>query len=911
MDRRTRLIVQHIFGSLLLSLTAGVVAAALLRPLNRLCAPLVRRLTALGHWELLGLIVLVFAIIGFVRPRAMLSIVKSLRAFPSHFGLIVKVILGLVTLLTLLLVYSSDLIKAVSLGSLVATAGYCALGVAVGHVVARFITTGMHNEICCDTPLRPREESNSPDDLVAWLVDDRPIVGEHDSRLPDHIDTAERILDRLVSGLDPEAGPCPGVALIGPYGSGKTSICNLVQSLYARKRQEGMALPRVLFRRFEAWQYLTPEAAIRGLMESAAAAVEEVADIPELWRLPEKYVNAIKQGASGWTGAFVMLLGGRAEPRAVLSRISDALVRLGIRLVIFMDDFDRVEGTASASQGALAQALNHFQNLPNIQYVISVGSPTRRDLGPPIPGPAFDLLKLTRFQELVPRMDAERSLGLIQQLRACSLSKENYYPWAELGPRDEDPLKWNRLFTGHPSGLAGILAELLSTPRTLKGALRDALAAWRGGLDGEISWYDLMLACVLRIAEPAVFEWIERERELFLSGPGLAGTTSSESLVQRAEEARKEIAQRVQTRSAKRIDAVTGAIKMLFPAFASVLEATENRQREIGALSQPISYDPLDGRSTLEKFLSGKLAQNELPDQPTLQYIRDLLRDGCQATEFHRRYTSSFEKLTGPLNTFVQFSGLLTTGLALQVADAILEWVAVPAHAQVWLKPGEYVHALVLDVYFIITGSGKHERRGQIEPGPGSRGDQILDWLRSVAVAYTSSRPLVAIETLSVFSPTPGSTAFSFRQEQMDPLWQGLAQQLREHFVDGDGPLLPGLGPGRSDLFHFNSALRRHDRYEDFRTAYTERLVAESKADNRHILKSKIIISLVSYSHPVTDGEPPVESYEFSVNQQQNEAGYDMQLLLPTLREWVDIELPDPVAQRAFEHLDQVYALPH
>jgi len=49
------------------------------------------------------------------------------------------------------------------------------------------------------------------------------------------------------------------------------------------------------------------------------------------------------------------------------------LERLGLRLVIFVDDLDRLEKSAPNAQQAIAQALNQLQNVSNIQYVVAIG----------------------------------------------------------------------------------------------------------------------------------------------------------------------------------------------------------------------------------------------------------------------------------------------------------------------------------------------------------------------------------------------------------------------------------------------------------------------------------------------------------------------------------------------------------
>ncbi|MCX5672236.1 MAG: P-loop NTPase fold protein [Planctomycetota bacterium] len=156
--------------------------------------------------------------------------------------------------------------------------------------------------------------------------------------------------------------PGGNVALIGSYGSGKTSIYNLVRSEYEKLRRDHPKWPHFLFCRFEAWRHISAESALRGLVETVADRALKEADDRALWSLGEQYVLTV--GPAHWG--------------------------------------------ASRETG-------------------------RR--------PLLDLLKLTRFQELVPELQPEVALPRVRRLRELANNDPTLFmPWAEVVGKT-DPLE--------------------------------------------------------------------------------------------------------------------------------------------------------------------------------------------------------------------------------------------------------------------------------------------------------------------------------------------------------------------------------------------------------------------------------------------------------------------------------------
>lgn len=101
--------------------------------------------------------------------------------------------------------------------------------------------------LATDTPIKAREQ-----DLIG--------------RTP----FAERLADILKSAAGPESLV---IGLYGPWGSGKTSVINLVENALSRKDDDGKAGVSVV--RFEPWNYLTSEQLLAQFLKEVGSALDK------------------------------------------------------------------------------------------------------------------------------------------------------------------------------------------------------------------------------------------------------------------------------------------------------------------------------------------------------------------------------------------------------------------------------------------------------------------------------------------------------------------------------------------------------------------------------------------------------------------------------------------------------------
>lgn len=905
MKKITQIRLRHILESMTVSCLAGALVSLSMNLWGSGFERVAEWLAGLGLAWICGLTLGGFVIAGVLFPRAIISSVRGIRYFPCHCGLVVKVFFGGVVCLLinakLAEVGSGRIIDVVTISWV---GGICAGGLWLAYRVALLFMS------------EPKEEKETTaicsdgEELEAWLGDDRPIETEAENRIPRHAGVARRVLNRLFSETNGGSSALPSIAVIGPYGSGKTSVCNMVRTIYMQEKESHPEWPVAFFCRFEAWQFLTPEACVKGLMGEIAKTVLSKVDASELWKMPEKYLEAVKAVGNPWASFLASLGGAGSSPDDVADRLGNALIRINARLVIFVDDFDRIEEEGFTSQQALAKAMNLLQSLAHTQYVVAVGPVAPREGKAGDCRPCRDLLKLTRFQELIPKVEPEVMVKLARDLRDRNVEDRQYrYLFLETDGDRSDPLVYEsflwRLYasTGVPSAL-GCLIELISSPRVLKSTLRETHRAWEDGLRGEINWHHLLLANALKAAEPGVFEWIMREPDVFLEVPGSfsgSGDAGSEEARMYAEQLRERLVKCIGHSSKKREDAVISAIGILFPEFRSAVNmATSLTRSHVHAWSQELACGGYSGRDYFNRFVAGRVAEDELKDQPTLQYMRKIMDKGYDRAEFEEKYLASFEKVSGSLEKFVQFAGLISEEIAYLICDTMLEWMCDRQHWRVSDQEDNYLSNLMGAVKNIIDRSGQYERAQARNEARRGRKQAINrdEWVQGHLEELARRDAIVAIEygkcvagELLGEAETRALLGRIFKEEllaKQESFWSQVQWQ-------------------KSYMRILLWALEGNDDYESIRNLITESLLKKANADKSGFFAESIVMSLVHFACSAARPDL-IETYSFSVNKEENERTFNMEILLPVVSEWNGQQFKDQVAAKAFEHLTRAYA---
>ena len=206
---------------------------------------------------------------------------------------------------------------------------------------------------------------------------------------------AERLAEILKSAAGPESLI---IGLYGPWGSGKTSVINLVENALSRKDDDGKAGVSVV--RFEPWNYLTVEQLLAQFLKEVGDALAKDAPgrrklcgklrgkRPEVFNAFAAYSEALLMTAGAAASLAGVPLAGVAVPafgNHLTSRLNKSADRAGSvsakkqalerellkfdgRVVVIIDDIDRLPNDQVRMVFQLVASL---AKLPKINYLLS------------------------------------------------------------------------------------------------------------------------------------------------------------------------------------------------------------------------------------------------------------------------------------------------------------------------------------------------------------------------------------------------------------------------------------------------------------------------------------------------------------------------------------------------------------
>ena len=305
----------------------------------------------------------------------------------------------------------------------------------------------------------------------------------------------------------------PSIALIGPMGSGKSSILNLVFECIAQSD------PSTLVVRCDLWRARTPEEIPQVIISSIVNALDSVCDTIGLRDLPYTYRRLVAAEPSG-TLHRIFSIDDQTTSLHKLDRVYSILEILDRRIVLAVEDYERLPSSFNATH--LSRFLWAIRDIPRCCTIIAL-DPQRMAKG-------IDFAKLCDSIEIVPEMPTEQTARILI---------DRYEYWSSHYKNDDlqvpdggfDKFEFDRIKEyGIQSYLLNpvhrnpinMVAKLLATPRFVKQAMHRIDRVWEQ-LHGEVDLSDLIILTVLRCCAPDTFRFIVANiRVARLTSDGLA-----------------------------------------------------------------------------------------------------------------------------------------------------------------------------------------------------------------------------------------------------------------------------------------------------------------------------------------------------------------------------------------------------
>jgi hypothetical protein len=178
----------------------------------------------------------------------------------------------------------------------------------------------------------------SLDSILDWLRSDDEIKAP-DQDLFEHMTVARRIASRLDAIVSRAVNSPPTMALVGELGSGKSTILELTKCQL--REQYGTDGPLVV--NVSLWQFETPQAALRGILDAIIDALAGHVSTVSLTGLSGRYVEAVEKLGGFWAAANA-LLKPSSSPERILASVDHVALAADIHVVLWIEDLERFAG---------------------------------------------------------------------------------------------------------------------------------------------------------------------------------------------------------------------------------------------------------------------------------------------------------------------------------------------------------------------------------------------------------------------------------------------------------------------------------------------------------------------------------------------------------------------------------------
>ena len=460
--------------------------------------------------------------------------------------------------------------------------------------------------------------------LKSWLSYEEPIEN------PKQDIWNNKIISRRIAKilLDSSNIKLQKIGLIGPYGSGKTSILNLV-SYYLQNPLEVDEKSNKKGDEFivcivSAWGQHNDCKVSEFILEQVVKTIEHEFNCLEITGLPQAYQLAIRSTGATYSNFFTTLFTLQPTPEETLTKLDQLLDKVGRKLVIYLEDCDR-NHNQHQFYVEISTLFDRIGNLHNVSFVFSVGQMKEME----------DVLaKITDHNEIVPKISQpESKLILANFLSLCKIDLSTTYSHLFSTLKDDMSFDNDILFSI-------VLSKMIIYPRTFKQVFWHTFSTWEK-LKNEISFDDLFLVMLLKTTRPEAYSFINDNINQLRTGFGFNPLLSTDktAFLEKIKQAwannSGEILEIVDSpprgKSFAYLSPSLKIVEYLFPKLNNLIGTTYlNKENQLNGIST--SY-PTDYWIRLH---AGEIPQGEITDCETMAVLEEIKK---------RKYDNAFIKI--------------------------------------------------------------------------------------------------------------------------------------------------------------------------------------------------------------------------------------------------------------------------
>jgi hypothetical protein len=502
-------------------------------------------------------------------------------------------------------------------------------------------------DLTSDATISGKEKESNEDKYINWILNNDAIKSIDDDKFRME-DLAEKIVEMLITGK------AKSILLLGPWGSGKTSVVNLtIENL--EKNNKNFIIDKV-----DVWTTDTSQIQSR-ILESLVEKCSNYFDCSAFYAIPWEYVRAVQTSGKAWGLFLNVFYLKEVTPLKILETLDSALLANKKKLLLIVEDIDRIASTPKDVVQTLA-LLDLFKKLENVDIVLTTSLDwaekeefpfrifdsfklmrpgfSRNELWDAIS--TFKKVCLNRFSEdfVIDESDGDSvsladnkthffriapSMGLNERSNSLSSQKD-------CKNNDTNPLRIVDA-TGTSSleknECLDYLLEIIKNIRSLKTCFRETFILWNE-LHGEIEWDDLFVITTIKTLYPKIYLLLFQNYDDILRYA--RERPSSEHFENPYLEQMKKVLDNKLNKIAEEYNLDN---KIIVSLIAFCLPQIEGIMPNGKSVRQGIRYEKYWNR-----FINGSLSENELRDQEVVNEIQQSLSQTKFETIVKKLYES-------------------------------------------------------------------------------------------------------------------------------------------------------------------------------------------------------------------------------------------------------------------------------